>query len=160
MRDRDRSGSRAASHDDRAVTSSLDYALSLGLATLVLTGLLTAGAGFVDDRRDRVVETQLRVIGQQIAEDVTRADRLVEAGTSVGALELHTSYPERIAGARYTVEVDGVDDELRLRSQSSNVSARVELVVHTDLADTSFSGGSVVVSYDPSAAELEVGSDV
>lgn len=141
---------------DRAVTTTLEYALSLAIATLVVTGLLVAGADFVSDQRERVVRSELRVVGQQLASDVQRADRLARAGTGADLLTLNASYPDRVAGVGYTVEVipdakpvvAGDQRQLALSSHSEDVTVTVRMRVESNLASTSVPGGDVAIVYD------------
>ncbi|MFC7028484.1 hypothetical protein ACFQH8_15745 [Halomicroarcula sp. GCM10025710] len=70
--------------DDRAVSTALGYVLTLSIASLLVTGLIIAGSGFVEDRREQVVREELTVIGQQIGADLARADRLWWRRTAAG----------------------------------------------------------------------------
>lgn len=151
---------------DRAVTTTLEYALSLAMATVVITGLLVAGGDFVEDRRDQVVRTELRVIGQQIASDVQRADRLARAGTGADRLRLNASYPDRVAGIGYSVAVipdaksgvSGKQRQLELTASEGNITVEIEMHVESSLATTSFTGGDVALRFDGPGTDLEVTS--
>jgi len=91
---------------DRAVSSTLNYVLSLGIMAVLVTGLLSAGGGFVEDRQEEVIRSELEVIGQQVASDVQRADRLVTAGDDNREVTLAQSLPERISGTGYRISLE------------------------------------------------------
>jgi hypothetical protein len=93
--------------DQRAVSTTLNYALSLSLATLLITGLLVAGGDFVQDQRERTVRTELRVIGQQISADIATVDRLVQTkeSGSLGTVELERQLPETVSDTTYSVDI-------------------------------------------------------
>lgn len=144
---------------DRAVSTTLNYVLSLGIATLLVTGLLVAGGGFVDDRRQTVVRSELNVVGQQISADVARADRLVTAGRGLsdGDVQINQTVPERITGATYRIVLDGASNRLFLNASDPAVSVSVEVPARTALRDSTASGDRVFVRYR--AGKLEVGDD-
>jgi hypothetical protein len=142
---------------DRAVSSTLNYVLSLSIMALLVTGLLSAGGGFVEDRQQEVVRSELEVIGQQIASDIQRADRLVAAGDDNQRVSLAQSLPERISGTTYRVSLDPSTPELVLKSTNPEISVSVRFQTTTSLASSDADSGTVVVTYDGTA--LEVGND-
>jgi len=142
---------------DRAVSTPLGYVLALAITTVLVSGLLVAGGNFVSDHREQVVRQELRVTGQHLAANVEAADRLVVAGDDVEAVEVNQSFPERVTGATYRVELDGgSDQQLVLNSTRPSVSVEIELDTTTDLADSSADGGDVAVVYDEANDELVV----
>ncbi|MFC4549507.1 MULTISPECIES: DUF7266 family protein [Halorussus] len=148
---------RRLATDERGVSTTLGYALSLTVATLLVGGLLIAGGGFVEDQRERTVRNELEVIGQQVSADVAAVDRLAQT-VETGTVTVDRNLPERVTGKQYTIAVraDGADRYLVLSVDRPEVSVRVELTSETTVAETAVSGGDVRVVYDPSADELEV----
>jgi len=145
----------------RAVSRTLDYTLTLAIATIVITGLFIAASDFVSDQRERVVRTELSVIGQRIATDVNSADRLVAAGrASQTDLTVHQSLPAQVTGSTYTVEVaeQHGNQWINLTTASLDVSVSVRVNTTTPLTETAIGGGEVSVVYDSGANELEVTS--
>lgn len=145
---------------DRAVSQTLGYVLTLAISTLLVTGLVVAGAGFVDDQRDRVIRQELEVIGQQVAAGVEQADRLVAAsgsdpGTSV---RVTRSIPDRVVGSTYTLEMRaGSPPSVRLTATAVDASVDVNLSVGTPVAAGSVAdGGEVAVRWDPTAGDLVI----
>lgn len=148
------------SADERAVSTTLGYTLNLTVATLLISGLLMAGGGFVEDQRERTIRSELHVVGQQISANVAAADRLASTAKTGDAVVVSQDLPEEVAGARYTiaVETDGSEEYLTLSTDSPDVSVRVNLATETRVAPTDISGGDVQirVTYDPKTLELEV----
>ena len=56
---------------DRGQSVPLGYALSIGITTLLVIALVFTAGGYVEDQRERVVRTELGVVGQQLASDVS-----------------------------------------------------------------------------------------
>jgi hypothetical protein len=150
--------------DDRAATSVLSYVLTLGITALLISGLLIAGGNVVDGQRERVVRTELRVVGQGLAADISTVDRL--ARSTDQPVELTRETLSRVAGVGYSVEVDevatpgatnnGYRYELRLSTDVPDVEVLVGFSTQTRVAETAFSGGDVRVAYDPGTDDLEV----
>lgn len=142
---------------DRAVSTTLNYVLSLGIATLLITGLLLAGGTFVDDRRENVVRSELTVVGQQLAADLARADRLVTASAGSPDVRVEQSLPERITGVMYRVRLqEAPDQRLVLNTTELDVSVAVNVTTRTSLADSGAEGGDMAIVYDTSDDHLEV----
>lgn len=147
-----RDGGRDSS---RGQSIALDYTLGLGVGFLLITGLIIAGGDYVTDQRDRAQQSELRVVGQQLAADIEAADRLV-ASTTNGDVRIERSLPSTVARSTYSIEVVAEEDPwLVLSSHSAPVEVRVELTNQTALTPTTVNGGLVVVDYTPSG-ELEL----
>lgn len=163
--DRD-AGIRRLPSDERGISTTLGYALSLTVATLLVGGLLIAGGGFVEDQRERTVRSELRVIGQQVSTDVGATDRLASTAETGDVVVVSRDLPAEVTGVRYTiaVETDESDEYLTLSTDSPDVSVRVNLAAETPVAGTEVSGGDVQVrvAYGPDDSktlELEVQDD-
>jgi hypothetical protein len=146
--------------NDRAVSSTLNYVLSLAIAALLVTGLLIASGGFVENRQEEVVRSELRVIGQQVAADIARADRLVAASDDPASATVNVTqqFPDRLTGTTYRITlVEQANPELVLRSTSPEVTVTVDVQNRTTVDESSVDGGTIVVAYDGS--DLEVRND-
>jgi hypothetical protein len=153
--------SRAAG-TDRGVSTALGFVLSLTVTTILISGLLIAGGSLVDGERNQTVRNELRVIGQQMAADLTAADRLARLSDE-GTLQIARGFPETVTGARYTVTVSSVGGDayqLALATRQPDVSVTVGFVSATPVdTGTGFTGGDVVITYDHSVGTLEVQND-
>ncbi|MBV0901804.1 DUF7266 family protein [Haloarcula salina] len=144
--------------DSRAVSTTLSYTLTLTIATLLVTGLVVAGSDFVNDRREEVVREELAVIGQQVASDLSQADRLVQAAHGGSpTVELRRSYPERVAGSGYRISLDGPNDRVVLESVEPSLSVTVDIRTTSAMGTSAVDGGVVVVTYDSSQLEARNG---
>ncbi|PSP97779.1 hypothetical protein BRC89_10230 [Halobacteriales archaeon QS_4_70_19] len=138
---------------DRAVSTTIGYALTLGVASLLITGLLIAGGGFLQDQREGTTRTELAVIGEQVSADLSSADRLNYSG--VDSIRIQRNLPQRVTGSAYTIELNtATQSHLVLRSAEPEVVVRVDVATRTDLRAGSIGGGSIQVTYDPTTDEL------
>jgi hypothetical protein len=144
--------------EDRAVSTTLSYTLTLAISAILVSGLLLAGGSYVDSQRDQVVRDELTIVGQQLAAGMERADRLVEAGIDNSNLDVQVTqeFPDRVTGSGYRVEVDGSNSVITLESTESDISVDVGFTTSTDVADSSAEGGTIEIDYDESADALEV----
>jgi hypothetical protein len=141
--------------DDRGVNTTVGYVLTLGISSLLIVGLLVTAGGFVDDQRQTTIRQELSVIGQQVAGDLSGADRLVRAGGEEVAVR--SSLPDEVTGVRYRVEVEpgpGGETTLRFSTDGPRVVVAVTVRTGRDVAETAFDGGDLVVTW--TGSELEV----
>lgn len=147
---------------DRSVSIVLNYVLVLGISTVLIAGLLVAGTTFVEDNRERVIDSELTVIGSHIAGNVEQVDRFVDAsrannGTAPDVAYINQSFEEQVTGTTYSIAVvDGDPPQLRLRSVDPEVTVRVNVSVDTDMAERTVGGGTVSVYYDSGSDRLVV----
>ena len=141
--------------DRRGVSTALGYVLTLSVATLLVGGLLVGLGSFVDDHRTGTARDELRVIGQQVASDLSAADRLAGIGSPT-EVRLHRQLPDSVTGSTYRIEVtDG--DPVRIELRTTTPEVVVELTVHleTPVVDSDVGGGDFLVRLTP-GGELEV----
>ena len=137
------------SDDQRAVSITLNYVLAIAISAVLVTGLLIAGGNFVGDQQESVVRNELSVVGQRLAADLERVDRMVAAGDDVDAARINRSLPTAAVGERYDIELDAsAEPELVLTADGADVSVSVTVSNRTPLADSSVRSGSVAVVYD------------
>lgn len=142
--------------DERGAATTLGYALSLGITSLLVTGLLFAGGTFVEDQRDRAVRSELRVVGQQVADSVGSADRLTATTREGGSVELTRALPSDVAGSGYRLSLSrlGADDvrpvyELTFRSFDPEITTQTRV----------FSDAAVYMPRDVDGGDLVVQSN-
>lgn len=134
-------------HDDRGVSTTVSYVLTLGISSLLIVGLLVTAGGFVEDRRQTTVHQELSVIGQQVAADLSGADRLVRAGGE--EVTVRSSLPREVTGLSYRIEVVPTADgaTLRLSTDGPRVTVAVTVLTEADVAATAFDGGDLRVTW-------------
>ena len=158
-----RRGTAAARGDARArgVSTTLSYVLTLGITTLLLTGLVTATSGYVEEQRERIVRAELEIVGQQVAATIENADHVGEPG---GEVELSRQLPRQIArtGYRIAVNESGMNRTVVSASvRDGEVRVVVPVNIESDhtLNPTTVQGGPIRVAFD-SSSEIEVTSRV
>jgi hypothetical protein len=144
--------------DDRAVSTALGYVLSLAIASILISGLMIAGGGFVESEREQVIRSELEVVGQTLIADIEGADRLASAID--GDVTVSSNHPRRVGSSSYTIEIDPTPNvrvyEVTLTAASVDVLVEFRLVTNQPLATGSVGGGDLVVEYDAGAGELVV----
>jgi hypothetical protein len=94
----------ALSVDDRAVSIAVTHILTIGITTILITGLLVGGSGLLESEKDRATRTELRTIGNRMAEEISSA--YYSAPDSDGARSVvRVSHPDYVAGENYKVRI-------------------------------------------------------
>lgn len=134
--------------DDRAVSVTVNYILALSITFLLVTGLFIAGGDFVSDQRETSVRTELQVLGEQVAADISMADRLAQTTTDDETVRVQRSLPSDVSGSTYTINVtNGSEPYLRMTSEDPEVNVRVDFRNDTAIDMTTINGGPIVVNY-------------
>ncbi|WP_255196615.1 DUF7266 family protein [Halorarius litoreus] len=129
--------------DNRGVSAVLAYTLTLGITSLLVIGLLVATGGFASDQRHETVHDELEVLGQQLAADLSAADRLVRNGGQ--SVSVRRSLPNEATGIPYTIEVvGGTPTVIRLSTSDPNVVVEVQVRTQTPVSSSSVSSGDVI----------------
>lgn len=141
--------------DDRAVSTTVSYVLTLGISSLLIVGLLVTAGGFVEDQRKTTIQQELSVLGQQLAADLSGADRLVRVGGEEVAVR--SALPADATGIRYRIEVipdPSGPTTLRLSTEDPGISIVVPVHTEKPVGSAAFDGGDIVVTW--TGSELEV----
>jgi hypothetical protein len=152
--------SRPLCRDERGVSVTVSYILGLSIAFLLVIGLFITAGDFVTDQRETSIRTEMEVLGEQIANDITLADRMNRTTRGDSSVTVRRSLPSRVSGTSYTIIVEGGNDpHLRLVSQDPEISVQAEFANQTDVEMTRVNGGSIQVNLtEGGTLELE-GSD-
>lgn len=94
---------------DRAVSTTLAYALGLAITTILISGLLIAGGTYVETQESEAVRTELQVTGQRIAADTAGVDRTA-ATIQNGSLTVTRTYTRTVVNSEYEVSVERIGD--------------------------------------------------
>ncbi|UPV99642.1 hypothetical protein M0R88_14105 [Halorussus gelatinilyticus] len=139
--------SRRLRDDTRSVSITVNYALNLVVATMLIGGVLTATGGMVQDRRESAVRTELSVVGERVASDLMAADRLAEVGSAGPGTDptvsISVTLPERVGGTRYDVSIRTSPAVIVLRSDTPEVTVRVGFHHDTPVEETTVRGGNL-----------------
>lgn len=141
---------------DRGVSTALGYTLNLAIATVLVTGLLVAAGGYVEDQQQRAIRSELEVIGARIAGDVTAVDRLARSGTNP-TVAVTVSTPVRTTGVPYRIAINRSGNErIVLSTTDPEVTVSVPYNTSKRVQPTTVSGGTFVLRYDGSPASITV----
>lgn len=143
---------------DRGVSSTLNYVLSIAIASLLVTGLLFSGTNFVEGQQEQVVRSELRVVGEQINADLQRADRLLVAGEGTTTVRIEQTFPERITGRTYDIELEPSSQQLLLSMTNPDIEVTLPVDTRTSLSSSTVDGGAITVRNTTGGA-LEVADD-
>lgn len=149
-------------HTDRAASTVVSYILTLGITAILVTGLLTAGGSFVDDQRQGTIRDELRVLGQQLASDLSAADRLARSGGT--EVSVTRGLPDEVTGVGYHVTVEDSTAgpnvvDITLRTENPDVSVTLGVHVGTDVGASgggtvTHNGGDLVIELDGDHLEV------
>ena len=148
--------------DDRAVSITVGYVLNFAIATVLFSALLIGGSGLIESQTRSVTQDELSVTGQQLASEISSADRLVraEVGTESAPedLRLRTELPDRTAAGSYTIIIEhtGTEGTIELRSTNPEVVVEIDFRSETSVQDVRVNGGSTAIEYETD--ELAVAS--
>jgi hypothetical protein len=138
---------------DRGVATPTGYALNVVVALLLVGGLVAGVAGTVAEGRETVAETELEVVGQRLAADLSAVDRLARVSDG-GTVRLGVSLPRRVAGLSYRLRLQPADKRLVLATTDPAVTVTIPLETTTPLEASTQRGGPASVRYDGSTIRL------
>lgn len=149
--------------DNRGVSAVLGYVLTLGIVTLLVSGLFFAAGNFVENQHDRAIRSEFEVIGNRVAADVAAMDRLALAAGATGTAELRTELPPLAAGKAYEISISQVNGtntvyhiDLRTTAQSTT-EVEVRVKSQTPLVNSTVTGGDILVTYNGTHLEVRDG---
>lgn len=141
----------------RGVSPAVTQALTIGITSLLVTGLLIGGSQMVDSQRERVTEEALENVGDGIARDLIRLDAF-DTESLNSTVSFRATYPERIADQSYNVEVAPDSSRTRVYVNASGLNryAVVRFENETNVCSSVVSSGPLAVSYNATVDCLEV----
>jgi len=138
---------------DRAVSTTVGYAIALSITTILVSGLLVSAGHVVDSREKTTVRSELEVVGERVVSGLMAADRLA-ATDGANDVAVSVNLPSRVAGNGYSIEIKS--DEVILEADSVRTSVTVPVETSTTLSTGTVSGGSIRIEL--SGGNLEVRS--
>lgn len=132
---------------DRGVSVTVSYALSLAVATLLLSALMMASGTMIENRQQEVYRSELRVIGQDLVANLMAVDRLASTGATEVRIDVST--PRRIGGTGYEIDVrtDAGEAELVLRTHDPIIAVTIPIQNSTAIAESTVDGGTLRIHY-------------
>jgi hypothetical protein len=138
----------------RGVSTTLGYVLNLGVAAILVTTLMLSAGTLVEDQRERAVRTELDVVGERVAADLSSADRLARASDG-GSVRYVVEVPARVAGTTYDVEInESGNDTIVLVSDRPRVEVTVPYDAELPVANATTTNDGFVVVYENDTLEV------
>lgn len=159
-----RASAQSGIADERGVSFTVSYVLTLAIATLLIAGVILAAGQVVRNERERTIEDQATVIADKVAASAMAADRLVVASrdSPTPTVSVAADLPDRIAGEPYAIRLatGGSSPVVVVETQTPSVRVEVPLANRTAIEANATDGGPIHVEYlpDQSALTLEDGS--
>lgn len=143
--------------DTRAVSPAVTQALTIGISTILITGLLLGGASFIDGKQENIVRQGLQDVGAGVASDLVRLDQYNTSGVS-NSLSYSSEYPDRVGGEGYRISLSpGADKStISVNSTSSSLGTEIRFANSTAVCTSSVRGGQIAVAYNDTEQCLEV----
>ena len=145
---------------ERGVSTVVGYILAISVTTVLLAGVVLSTTQFIQFQQTETAESQLDVVGEQIAFSAQKADTAVLNRTT-NSTKTDTYYersvpaPNRVAGKQYSIYYDDAarEGELVLETTDGRVERRVPLRL----------GGNTTVAVDNcpySSQRITAGSEL
>lgn len=87
--------------DTRAVTPAVTHVLTIAITSLLVIGLLATAGSFLNTEERTNARADLELIGNRLADEVSRVDALAQNG---GRTSIITHHPAEVSGGGYTVD--------------------------------------------------------
>ena len=138
--------------DTRGASIALNHALSIGITTLLIAGLMLGAGQQLETRRERVAEQGLTDIGESMTNELSRVDRLAQdRGVLRSDVTSRVTYPHYVSGSSYDVSLQerpGGTAVLYLNTSTPTVRVPFEVAVDSDVCERGVNGGPVEIAYD------------
>ena len=125
--------------DDRAVSIAVTHVLTIGITTILITGLLVGASGLLESEKQGATRDELRTIGNRMASEMSSAYYSSGDGPN-DRVVVRVSHPEYVAGNNYNVE---------LRDSASGCSAPAVSSSKCLVLQTPTGNNEVVIPIDP-----------
>jgi len=159
MRERPESGPTRLLSDERGVSVTVGYVLTLAIGAMLLSGVVIGIGGVLDAQTDRAVRGDLSVLGQTTAANVESADRLARAAetnrssaidTMNASVSVGVDLPDRAAGVPYRIAVD--NDTVTVRTDRPEAMMEIPHAARTNVTPSSVRGGPIRIEYERNGA--------
>jgi hypothetical protein len=93
--------------DERGVSTVVTHVLAIAITSLLVISLLLATGSYLRNQQELVAESELKTIGNRLANELEQVDRLSSDG---GNVTLTSEHPSRVAGNTYDVRIGSGSD--------------------------------------------------
>lgn len=151
-------GNSPSWRDDRGVSFTVSYVLTIAIAVLLVGGIILTAGQTVKTQRESAIRDAATVTGDETAAAVMAVDRLVRASNETNETNVTTALalPETLADQPYTVSLNASGGEgiVVVEADSPGVVVRTPLAVETPVRNATVAGGDVRVVYRRSTGKL------
>lgn len=136
--------------EDRALSTVAGYTLTLAVTGILITGIITGVAGFVESESEITAADQLEIAGNTLGSELgTVHGMATNPADSNQQINTTVDLPDRTTTGAYTVTVTG--SQIQLETVDGDVSVTEPLPDANDNIDISsngrIDGGSVDITY-------------
>ncbi|MDS0282978.1 DUF7266 family protein [Haloarcula onubensis] len=143
--------------DTRAVSPAVTQALTIGITTILVTGLLLSGGAFLKTEQEDIARQGLIDIGAGVSSDLVRLDQF-DAASGTRNISFTSTYPDRVGGDGYRVHLTPGPTEttIYVNTTASSFTTAVRFRNTTAVCERRVRGGTIVVAYNGTERCLEV----
>jgi len=147
---------RTFSTDDRGVSTALTHVLTVGITTILISGLFIGTTTMLESQKDRAAYQEMDTIGERLGAEITAVDQAAQRSEN-GETIVTVSHPDTVAGGTYRIELEHGDDacgtwdpDTCLILSASQTSEDVEVPFRnvTAVDTTSVTGGDIRITYN------------
>ncbi len=143
---------------DRGLSTVVGYAIMLTVIAILTSGVILGVTSYVNAERTDVTRTELTVVGNHLAADLTTADTLAGTLSSEGAATLQADLTESVAGGSYRIEISETDQTqeyaIAVHSDRYDETRTVRVVTDHPVTTGTFSGGPLRISVTDTDLEV------
>lgn len=147
--------------DRRAVSVTITHVLTIGITTILISGLLIGTGTLLDSQKDRATYSEKSTVGDRLASEITSVDQAAQQDPD-GEITVRTEHPRQLSGGQYFVtlnedcdvweNIDEPDSGERVcLTLSSGQTDDVEVPLRLDGGanfDPTVQGGEIWIHYD------------
>lgn len=135
--------------DSRGASIAVNHALTLGITTVLISGLILGAGSQLGEQQDRVIREGLRDVGESTVNELYRIDRLAQGNVNNDVVS-EVPYPNRVGGETYELRLEETATGARLIAHTADGTKRVpiEFQVQSEICEREVNGGPVGIIYD------------
>lgn len=138
--------------DNRGVSSTVSYALTLGISSLLLVGLVTAGGTILQDENEQTTREELTIIGNRLATQISFADQTVQR-TNTNSLEFKAGVPNEVSGREFIIDITAT--AITLRDPETGIEVEIPVTTDTPIEEGTITSGELYIVYDGTDITIE-----
>lgn len=135
--------------DTRGASITVTHALTIGITTILISGLLFSSGNLLQRQQERVVENSFQDIGESIVNEVVRIDRLADGNVN-SDITSQVPYSPQVGGENYEVELTTTSGQTTVIVSTVDGTIQVPIRVTTESAvcQSEVNGGPLEIAYD------------